>query len=394
MRTRVRRDGTRGRAGLVLAVWAGFGIAAFSSGQDVVESPSKPAAKNAGRVVALKEVARIIDEGAGYYFKYPYNLRVGPDGSVFVQEQEQLLHFDKGGRFVRNYFKKGQGPGEMVYCGDFWPVEKGLIVLSSSPPKILVFDEKGTVVKETSYRSATRGGMKIVGRTDEGLILNGSDSPFLNLPKKADITDWVYHLFALKTGAEAVEDRTTFPIQAYIIPSSGGGGGIIPVNSFLAVQAGPSDVLLSHTPEYLLKIYRLSSGQVTLQFRRTYDRIKPDENAPKRGGVIIDGKTYTSAPVKYTADITNIVVAGDHFWVVTSTIDPAKGVLVDVYDRSGRYLDDFFLKFPEDAKVKTLAPNRSIVAGRFVYAIIETEQETYAVAKYQIADPAAGGAER
>lgn len=379
---------------LALAAFIGAGVGTFSSGQDVIENPTKPSAKNSGRVVALREVARIVDEGAGYYFKFPFNLRVGTDGSVFVQEQEQLLHFDKDGRFVRNYFKKGQGPGEMVYCSDFWPVEKGLIVLSSSPPKILVFDEKGAVAQERTYLSKTRGGMKIVGRTEEGLILSGSDSPFLNLPKTADITDWVYHLFTLKNGAEAVEDRAVFPIRAYVIPSSRGGGGIIPVNAFLAHQIGLTDVILSHTPEYLLKIYSLSTSRVTLQFRRAYERVKPDANAPKRGGVMIDGKTYTSAPVKYTADITNLVVVGDRFWVVTSTIDPAKGVLIDVYDRRGRYLDNFYLKFPENSTLKTLEANRSAVAEGFVYALMLTEEETYAVAKYRIADPAAGGVVR
>jgi hypothetical protein len=376
---------------LLLAVSVWLGGQNFLSAQQIVDNPATPIAKNAGRVVALKEVLRIIDEGAGYYFKYPFNLRIGPDSAIFVQEQEQLLRFDASGRFVRNYFKKGQGPGEMVYCGDFLPADKMLIVLSSSPPKIIWFDEKGTAEKEVTYISKTRGGLKFVGRTDDAFILSGSDSPFLNLPKSPSIGDWIYHLFVLKEGAEAVEDRATFPVQAYIIPSSGGGGGIIPVNSLIAVQAGEASVALTHTPEYLLKIFNLSIGQVALQFRRDYERVKPDQDAPKKGGVIIDGKHYTSAPVKYTADITNLVTVGDRLWVVTSTIDPAKGVLIDVFDLKGRYLDNFFLKFPEGSGLKTLAPSRSAVAGGYLYALILTEEETYAVVKYRIEDTAAGG---
>jgi hypothetical protein len=373
---------------LFIMMASGFDLRA----QTVIENPATPLAKNAGRVVALKEVLRIKDEGEAYYFKYPYNLRVRGDGAIFVQEQEQLLHFDKNGGFVRNYFKKGQGPGEMVFCGDFIPADKTLVVLSSSPPKILWFDQEGSVVKEFAYRSKIQGGMKLVRQTESEYLLSGSDSPFLNLPKSPAISDWIFHLFSLKEGEETIEDRGTFPVQAFIIPSGRGGGGIIPVNSFIAVSAGDGRILLSHTQGYLIKLYDPASNKVTLQFRRSYERVKPDPNVAKRGGVNIGGKSYTSAPVKYTADVTNLFVVGDRFWVVTSTIDQAKGVLIDVFDQSGRYLDHFFLKFPDGSLLKTLGLNQTAVLNGHVFAITLTEDDTYAVVKYRIDDPAAGEA--
>ena len=375
----------------ILTVSAGIGNENYLSAQQIVENPASPVAKNAGRVVVLKEVLRIKDEGEAYYFKYPYNLRVRGDGAIFVQEQEQLLHFDKDGGFVRNYFKKGQGPGEMVFCGDFIPADKTLVVLSSSPPKILWFDQEGLVVKEFAYRTNIRGGMKLVRQTESEYLLSGSDSPFLNLPKNPSINDWIFHLFSLKEREETIKECGTFPVRAFIIPSSGGGGGIIPVNSFIAVPAGDGRILVSHTPEYLIKLYDPASNKVILQFRRSYERVKPDPNAAKRGGVNIGGKSYTSAPVKYTADVANLFVVGDRFWVVTSTVDPAKGVLIDVFDKSGRYLDHFFLKFPDGSLLKTLGLNQTAVLNGHVFALSLTEDDTYAVVKYRIEDSAAGG---
>jgi YD repeat-containing protein len=78
----------------------------------VIENPKSPPAPNAGRVVPLKEVARITDEKGKFFFVQPIAVFTGHDGSVYVQEYKQLLKFDAQGRFVKNLLKRGQGPGE------------------------------------------------------------------------------------------------------------------------------------------------------------------------------------------------------------------------------------------------------------------------------------------
>jgi hypothetical protein len=358
-----------------------------AAAQRIDENPASPIAKNAGRVVVLKEVMRIEDEGEAYFFRRPFGLRVRGDGAVFIQEQEQLLHFDKDGRFVRNYFEKGQGPGEMVYVSDFLAGEAGLVVLALSPPKVMTFDRAGALTKEFTYRSKSSGGLRFVSRAAGENVVIGRDSPFANPPKTEGIVDSTFHVLTLKDGEETLDDRAAFPVPVFIIPSTGGGGGVIDVNSFFAVPLGKREILLTHTSEYLLKVFDVQEKKIVRQFRREYERVKLDPESKKKGGVIIDGKHYYAAPVKYEPDINNLIVVGDRFWVVTSTIDRDKGGLVDVFDRSGRYVDRFYLKFPENANLKTLVPNQTTVSSGHVYAIIETDDGTYAVVKYRIDDP-------
>lgn len=50
---------------------------AFS--QKVIENPTKPVSKKAGRVLELREEMRISDEQGGFYFKNPVNIKVAPD---------------------------------------------------------------------------------------------------------------------------------------------------------------------------------------------------------------------------------------------------------------------------------------------------------------------------
>ena len=97
-------------------------------GQTVIENPEKPLINNAGRVVELTELMQINDIGGEFFFKYPRNPKVSHEGHLFVQDYEQLLQFDSKGVFIRNYFKKGQGPGEMQEIGDYLLADKMLIV--------------------------------------------------------------------------------------------------------------------------------------------------------------------------------------------------------------------------------------------------------------------------
>ena len=88
--------------------------------QDIIENPEKPSSQSAGKIVALKEVLSIDDVGGDYYLKYPRNPKVSPDGSIFVSDHEQLLQFNREGNFLRNYFKKGQGPEEMQGVSNYF----------------------------------------------------------------------------------------------------------------------------------------------------------------------------------------------------------------------------------------------------------------------------------
>jgi hypothetical protein len=101
--TRIHRYSRAGLLALVLAEAAiGFG--------QVIENPAKPSAKDAGRVLQLTEVWRISDESGEFYFKYPRELKIADDGTIFLADAEQFLKFSADGKFLGNLYRKGQGP--------------------------------------------------------------------------------------------------------------------------------------------------------------------------------------------------------------------------------------------------------------------------------------------
>jgi len=80
------------------------------NGVTVIKNTEKPKNPDAGRILQLKEEFRITDESGKYFFRSPRNLQIAQNGNLFVQDNEQLLQFDSEGTYLRDLYKKGQGP--------------------------------------------------------------------------------------------------------------------------------------------------------------------------------------------------------------------------------------------------------------------------------------------
>ncbi|MGB2763397.1 MAG: hypothetical protein WBC20_03200, partial [Candidatus Aminicenantaceae bacterium] len=61
--------------------------------QEIIKNPEKPSSKKAGRILKLEEVFRITDESGDFYFRYPGDLKVAPDGTIFIADEDQFLKF-------------------------------------------------------------------------------------------------------------------------------------------------------------------------------------------------------------------------------------------------------------------------------------------------------------
>jgi hypothetical protein len=373
-------------------------IAAVPSwAQSVIENPAKPKAANAGRVVVPEEVLAISDEGTSdFYFYWPRDPRIAPDGSLILSDKDQILHFGADGRFQRNFFKKGQGPGEVTYFGVCWPTDTNIIVQSVYPNKLIFFDHSGKYERE--IRIGTLPGVRRPQAQlrlvrGEEYFLEAWDSPPFE-KDEPEFVDMPRTILALNAATGDLKTLATFSTKAYVQASPGGGGGAhYPVTNLIAVPFKEQYLALTHTEEYLLKIYDPAANRVVREFRRAYERVKPEPltEEQKKGGAMIGNKPFRPPEVKYQNDVKNLLTRGDEIWAVTSTQDKAKGVLIDVFDSEGVYRDCFWLALPEPARKSLLSPGQSALDGEFLWVVEKSEDETYAIKKYRVASSQARG---
>ncbi len=358
----------------------------FSFGQGVIENPEKPSGKDAGRVVELEEVLSIQDTGDEYYFKYPYNLKIAPDGSIFVLDwsSKLLARFDADGKFLRDYFREGQGPGELDSVGNYFFDDGSIVIYDARLQKILRLDFEGKIIKEFKVLRTARA--------FDFAFCNKAVYYFIqyNVPfesTKPTYVDVPYQLAVFNEDGKGTDPLASFSLSAYVVASGGGGGGYFHIDKMITAPLANRYLFLSHSQEYQLELFDAQTNTIVRSFTRDYKRVKPSseyKEMMKKGTLIIGGKRYTQPPRKYRDDIQNLFVKGNELWVMTSTEDKNKGILFDVFNIKGNYVDQFYLRFTKENFPRYGGGNRMTVSGEFLYQIESTPDETYVIKKYRM----------
>jgi len=306
--------------------------------QEVIENPQKPLSKNAGRVLRLEEELRITDESGEFYFKYLRNLKVAPNGSIFVVDVDQLLQFNSAGNFIQNFFKKGQGPGELSSISDYFFQNKNVIIHDRRLNKILWFDFKGKLINE--FRIYEQSGLLRFQ-----LFYNNTyyffKSGFPDTGGKPTLVDSPQVLVAMTQDKNEIKELISFPIKIFAMGAQGG-GGFVGVSRLITTPYKDKYLFISHNREYLLKLYDVKSQKILRSFKRDYKRIKTPKDY-RGGGFTIGGKGYSPPRPEYMSDVNNLFVFNELLWIMTSTKDEEKGYLIDVFNVDGKFIDSFYL---------------------------------------------------
>lgn len=353
--------------------------------QQIIDNPAVPLSIDAGRCVELKEEFRIEDSGSEFFFRFPVMPRIFPDGSILLKDSDQLLHFDKKGRFLRNYFKKGQGPGEVEYIGSYGYYPRGVFVQGINPIKLIWFDETGKYAKEIVFNSMS--GLRFIFHTGNKYYFFRSSFP--RISGDPGIVDSPEDLVIAVPGNADLVELGSFPTKRYVKRGKSGGAAAIPMNHLHTAAFENKYLFIQNTPEYSIKLYDVELDRVTKVFNKAYKRVQPyvDRNDKPRGP-ILDGKVVTPPQLRYANDVENLFVNGDKVWVQTSTQDSAKRTLFDIFDLQGKYMDCVYMGLPEKAARLGFLPLSIFIANDSLLAVEKNEDETYSLVKYLILDRA------
>jgi hypothetical protein len=126
-----------------------------------------------------------------------------------------------------------------------------------------------------------------------------------------------------------------------------------------------------HSRDYVVEVIDLASGAPVRRIKRTYPKaVHVEANWEP------DFRKRTGAPkIEFESDVKELFPVEDGLWVATSTDDKAKGRLIDVFGKDGRFIDSFYL-----------GAGRLLMAVRegFVFCMEKNEDGTITIAKYRI----------
>jgi hypothetical protein len=373
-------------AGILIFI-AAFGLQtngylpAAQTSPPVIENPEKPASPNAGRVLALKEVLRIKDDGAAFFFKEPYlNIAAAADGSVFVQDGLKLYKFGPDGRYLGNFVKAGQGPGEITTELTEFLVRGNELVLFSAPSsKLLVLSLAGKLLKEIKLSQRTFFDLVAY----DGRMFFMTNLRVAEFGRKDGLQPRNNYLFLLSPDGTSAETPTVFSSEdaIKIYPGRDGRPGAISASSVTWMRRSPAVgtyFFMADAEDYLVKRVDLGTGTIVRTFRRDYRRVK---------NISRDKESRDRFPA-FENDIHRLLIREDKLWVLTSTFDPKKGILTDVFDFEGRFLDSFYLPL-FDARTGDSFSRRYMpmaIQGHDLFVVEHDADWNYTVAKYEIGE--------
>jgi len=348
------------------------------------DTPEAAERERASRVLSLKEVMRIEDGGGDYYFKSPRSIRIAPDGCIFMLDDEQFLKFSPDGRFIKNLFKKGQGPGEFEGISSYVITEDAIIVLQPQPNKFVILTHDGELIREfrTEFRTTklftVHNGRYVTGRYSSPKIDKVTEKPsFMQV-------EWNLGYVSEDGGVDEPDPRFSTRWYAKRL----GGRAVIAdhIANFFAVPYGDDNLIICHTEDYRLKLFDLVQNNVVREFGRKYRRVKSRKDGSGRIEVR-PGVFELVSPVEYVNDVHQVFTRGEDIWVMTSTIEPGKGILIDVFNFNGEYTDHFYLPVKNQVEPEGLEDFPIAFRGDFLFIAEYDEDGIPAIVKYRIMIP-------
>ena len=324
-----------------------------------------PAHPRAGRVLALTRSLRITDRAGPFLFHQPLQLAATRDGTIFLQEGAvSLLMFDQQGAFLGNPLRKGQGPGEILQMSGFLVRENDIVLFDEMQDKLVRLDHAGAFLEEIRLQSQFVG---ILAASGDDVFLSGSVRP---TDRREGIKELLRPLARVTHLGETKATPFSFPVS-YRVVHVGRSVQSTPLARLLTAWDG-SFLYLSHTPEYSVVLVDLATEKKVRRILRTYPRVPYHD--PEGS---IDEELFYN-------DIQRLLIHNGRLWVLTSTYRQGKGVLVDVFNPEGSYLDRFFLPLTHFEPDNERLPRPMAVVGDLLYVVEWNPAEEIFISRYAI----------
>jgi hypothetical protein len=363
---------------LFILLFAGELVSATHGGaQEVIENPIKPSGPNPSRVLDLRETLRISDEGKAFYFKLPWGIDVGPDGSIYVNDQTRLLKFGSDGKYAGNFAKQGQGPGEVLTeLTGFSVTDKDIVLFCGPENKVVRLGFDGKLLQDLKFEKKRLTGF--IAYDGERFFM--TDVRGKGWGGQGGLIEFEHDLFIVDRQGNPTATPCSFATTGFARVGSIGGRpyrSMQNVTRLFTSQVAGRHVYLSDTQAYLISQLNLDTGTVERQFRRDYPRVElssaKKKDSPK-GFPTVEN------------DVHGLLVHGQDVWVLTSTFDPEKGILTDVFDDQGKFIDSFYLLLPNSRTGDEFSARYfpMVIRGNDLYAIEHDKDWNFFFARYAI----------
>ncbi|MCP4150687.1 MAG: 6-bladed beta-propeller, partial [bacterium] len=228
-----------------------------------------------GRQVALSEVLRITDEtkDAQYCVKSIANAKRAPDNHIIVQPGKQLYLFTKKGKYLKNLYKQGEGPGEMKWLESCRSHKGKILMCSLYPLKIIELSAEGNFIKEFRVKDKHNTG-RLISVDDKTLYFHYRAINFEKLKRGENHVgnvifysnykgECTYLPESYETGLEVIQKKANGRKTSLLTGMS----------TFKSIDSGSDVIYFFHEERYRIRAFDKRKKTVVKEFSRPYEPV-------------------------------------------------------------------------------------------------------------------------
>lgn len=340
----------------------------------VIMNPKEPLSNNARRKIHLKEIMRIRDDGKDIIFRHPENLVIDNHENIYFLSSPHLYKYDRDGNFIFKIIGTGQGPGEADpgLRKRFAIINDEIVVRAISPLKVMKFDLNGVLEEEIKLIEPFRL-FTFIGSFGEKIYTVQTEVSW-ELEGKSGYIDFPGNIYEFSLDFQEYEKTYTFPVNFYFDRSAWFGQAFLEfaIKDF-------QNLFVVHTSEYKIVRFNLKSKKIDEVITREFGRIKRPKIKKKPGFLYGPDREYYQ-------DVQKLLIFRDNLWVITSEKNEENDWLIDVYDMEGKFIDSFFLCFPDEIEPKRYRTIELIAWNKFLYSADQDKEGYYSIGKYSVDD--------
>ena len=341
-------------------------------GVKVIKNPKEPLSNNARREIHLKEMMRIRDDGKEIIFKWPENLVMDNRENIYFLSHPHLYKYDKNGNFVFKIIGTGHGPGEADpgLRRSFAIINDEIVIRAISPLKVMKFNLDGVLEEEIKLIEPFRL-FRFIGSFREKIYTVQTEVSW-ELKGKSGYIDFPGNIYEFSSTFQEHEKIFTFPVNYYFDRNAWFGQAFLEfaIKDF-------QNLFVVHTSEYKIVRFNLKSRRIKEVITRKFGRVKRPKRKKQPG--------FRYPPDReYYQDVQKLLIFGDNLWAFTSEKNVEGDWLIDVYDMEGKYIDSFFLCFPNDIEPKRYGNIQIIARKNFLFSVDQDKEGYYSIAKYRV----------
>lgn len=303
-----------------------------------------------------------------------------------MADQDQLLLFSPQGKFIHNFFKKGQGPGELTDMSGFIPERDRVLVFNRYPHKMITFDRGGNILEETAI-SQMLGYANLLGSwrgrfyyLREYFQSTGGKAAFLDIPVR---------LLSVALGeVEARMDGPWFPKRYFVRDTS----WIKNVHFVQIARADESTFFISYNGNYDIHRLNLVRMEISPFISQKYRKVKirPEWKTSKdkfrAPSKTLDGSEVKVFEHEVIDDVLKIWVLREKIWVLTSTFNEAKRLVrVDLYDlKKAEFVGSLMLPLPQGLEWMRLSYAPMTLHDSGFYVLAPAESDALELVRYSL----------